>query len=537
MPRKNLVTAVGALLAATGLAVVPLTTTAAAAPSGPATAVAAPATYKAAPIAWGRCKDRDLREAKAKCGTLTVPIDHAAPNGPTIDLAVSRILHTKSPYRGAVFTNPGGPGGPGLQYSRLGGAIPHGVGKTYDWYGLDTRGVGASKPKLGCDDNYFPFKRESYHPDTTEILNYWLARSDKYAADCAASATASLLGHMKTTDIVADFEALRVAIGQSQVTFYGFSYGTYIATVWATLHPTSIKAMVLDGVVNPTRVWYAANLDQDYAFGKVYDKFFAWIAKYNGVYHLGRTAKQVEKALARQEKRLERKPAGKLGPAEFEDALISAGYINLAWPDVAQAMSDLVNDRDPRGALALFRGSYPTNTDNNIGYLATTCTDAAWPKDWNVWATDNAAADKASPFFAWMNAWFNAPCRSWPVAAGTPTTVSGAGYTGPVLLVNETFDAATPFSGALAVRSLFPTSSLIEGKGGTTHSASLSGVTCVDDAIAKLLKKGALPTRKSGNAADKKCPGLAAPVLGQDDADRSAARVSPRILPRLALLG
>jgi pimeloyl-ACP methyl ester carboxylesterase len=520
MSRKNLVSALGALLATTGLAVVPLTATAAT-PSGPA--VAASATAKAGPIVWGRCKDRDLRSAKAECGVLTVPVDHAVPTGPTIDLAVSRVLHTKGPYRGAVFTNPGGPGGPGLQYSRLGDAIPHGVGQTYDWYGLDTRGVGASSPNLECDPNYFPFKRKSYHPTTAAILSYWLTRSDQYAAACAASATAPLLAHMRTTDIVEDFEALRVAIGQSQVTFYGFSYGTYIATVWATLHPTSIKAMVLDGVVNPTRVWYGANIDQDYAFGKVFKKFFAWTAKYDRVFHLGRTGKQVEKTLAREEKALARKPAGgKLGPAELEDAIISAGYVNGAWPDIAGALSDLVNEDDPSGAIGLFRGSYPAHEDSLVGYLATTCTDAPWPKDWNVWAADTAAADKVSPFFAWNNAWFNAPCRNWPVAAGTPTVVSGAGFTGPVLLVNETFDAATPFSGALVMRSLFPTSALIEGKGGTTHAASLSGVSCVDNAIAKLLKAGTVPTRKPGTTADKECPGLPAPPPVAPESDRVA---------------
>jgi pimeloyl-ACP methyl ester carboxylesterase len=523
MSRKNLVIALGALLATTGLAFGPLTASAST-PSGPTAVATTPATaVKAGPIAWGRCKDRDLRRAKAECGRLTVPLDHAAPTGPTIELAVSRVLHTKGPYRGAVFTNPGGPGGPGLQYSRLGGAIPHGVGKTYDWYGLDTRGVGASSPSLECDKNYFPFKRKSYHPSTADILSYWLTRSDQYAAACAASPAASLLAHMKTTDIVADFEALRVAIGQSQVTFYGFSYGTYIATVWATLHPTSLKALVLDGVVNPTRVWYSANIDQDYAFGTAFRKFFGWVAKYNSTYHLGRTAQQVQKNLSREEKQLGRKPAGgKLGPAEFEDSIINAGYINAAWPDVAQALSDLINADDPRGAIQLFRASYPAHEDANVGYLATSCTDAPWPKDWNVWAADTAAADQSSPFFAWNNAWFNAPCRNWPVPAGTPTTVSGAGFTGPVLLVNETFDAATPFSGALVMRSLFPTSVLIEGKGGTTHAASLSGVSCVDDAIAKLLKKGALPSRKAGNTTDKVCPGLPAPTPVEEESGRLA---------------
>ena len=147
-------------------------------------------------------------------------------------------------------------------------------------------------------------------------------------------------------------------------------------------------------------------------------------------------------------------------------------------------------------------------------YLATSCTDAPWPKDWNVWAADNAAADKDSPYLAWANAWFNAPCRTWPVASNAaPFAVNGAAYTGPVLILNETYDAATPFSGAVAVRALFPTASLIEGKRGTTHSASLSGVSCVDDAIAALLKKGKLPEPQGGRRSGQevsRCRGAAA---------------------------
>ena len=83
------------------------------------------------------------------------------------------------------------------------------------------------------------------------------------------------------------------------MTYYGFSYGTYIGQVWATLHPSSLKAMVLDGVVDPGRVWYQANLDQDHAFGIVFKKFFKWIGKYDRSFHLGRTGRQVGKRIAK----------------------------------------------------------------------------------------------------------------------------------------------------------------------------------------------------------------------------------------------
>ncbi len=535
MTRKTFATTIGALVVAAGLAVLPST---APAQAGPVPAATAPGTFRAAPVVWTRCKDRDLKQAKAQCGYLVVPLDYANPTGPTIQLAVSRILHTKGPYRGAAFANPGGPGASALQYSRLSSAIPHGVGKTYDWYGMDPRGVGASIPALTCDPKFSNSQHRPYKPTTTAILSYWLAKTEAYAAACGASAAKDLLPHLKTTDNVADFESLRTAIGQAQVTFYGFSYGTYIGQVWATLHPGSLKAMVLDGVVDPRRVWYYSNLDQDYAFQKVYSRFFRWVGRYDRIYDLGRTGQLVDKRVARLRKTLTGKLADdKVGSSAIDDLLINAGYNTLAWPDVATALSELANHLNTRPIRQILRTPKGPKADNSYAmYLATVCTDAPWPKDWNLWASDNAIVDKDAPYVAWANAWFNAPCRTWPTPSNASAfAVNGAGYTGPVLLVNETYDAATPFSGALATRALFPTARLIEGKRGTTHAASLSGVSCVDDAIAKLLKSGKLPSRKPGSGADKTCPGLGVPVLGQQDADRSA-RDLPRVLtPRLSL--
>ena len=56
-----------------------------------------------------------------------------------------------------------------------------------------------------------------------------------------------------------------------------------------------------------------------------------------------------------------------------------------------------------------------------------------------------------------------------------------------VLLIDETLDAATPYSGSLEVRKLFPDASLIALPGGTTHADSLFGDACEDNQIAAYL--------------------------------------------------
>lgn len=122
-------------------------------------------SYQPPPIEWSTC-DGWLSTYDAQCGFVVVPLDYANPSGPTVRLGLSRVVHTvpDDQYQGIMLTNPGGPGGSGLVYSILGGAIPNGAGKYYDWIGFDPRGVGASVPSLSCDSSYFAAPRPDYLP-------------------------------------------------------------------------------------------------------------------------------------------------------------------------------------------------------------------------------------------------------------------------------------------------------------------------------------------------------------------------------------
>ncbi len=99
----------------------------------------------------------------------------------------------------------------------------------------------------------------------------------------------AILDHLKTTDVAQDMDSLRKALGEKQINYYGFSYGTYLGQVYGTLYPKNVRRMVLDGNVDPRQVWYQANLDQDVAFDSNIKIYFGWLAKYDDVYHLGNT--------------------------------------------------------------------------------------------------------------------------------------------------------------------------------------------------------------------------------------------------------
>ncbi|MEV0896702.1 alpha/beta hydrolase [Actinoplanes sp. NPDC049802] len=484
-----------------------------------------------APITWSACTEATLKAQGAECGYLSVPLDYAKPDGTKIQIAVSRIRATapEQQRQGVILVNPGGPGGAGRGMAALGQHVPRQVGTRYDWIGFDPRGVGASKPALTCDSKYSGYNRPAYVPTTAEVEKAWHARTTGYAAACA-KAGGALLDHMSTEDTVRDIDSIRQALAVEKISFYGFSYGSYLGQIYATKNPERVHRMVLDGVVDPTRVWYRSNLDQDIAFDKAIKVYFAWLAKYDSVYHLGRTAAAVEKLYYQQLAALTAEPAGVIGPAELTDVFLQAGYYVFGWQDVARAFSDWVTKKDPAGLKRLYDEEHPQTTAADNGYavyLAVQCTDAPWPSGWKKWARDNWKTYKKAPFETWGNAWYNAPCRHWAGDSGRPAEVDGA-KAPPVLLISESLDAATPFSGALRARDLFPRSVLIEGVEGTTHAGSLFGNACVDNTIADYLATGALPGRVKANRADKQCEPIAKPTP-LAAAGKSAGTVNERL--------
>ncbi|MBO0866908.1 MAG: alpha/beta fold hydrolase, partial [Mycobacterium sp.] len=446
-----------------------------------------------------------------------VPLDYSHPHGRKIQLAVSRVRHTvsASKYQGVMLVNPGGPGGSGLILSILGAFVPHNAGAAYDWIGFDPRGVGSSTPSLSCNRFFFHPDRPPYIPVTKSIMNRWVSRSKQYAADCAHAPNAALFRHVKTIDNVRDMESLRKALGKKQINYYGFSYGTYLGQVYATLHPNRVRRFVLDSNVDPRHVFYRSNQQQDIAFQKTFNIYFKWIAKYHSVYHLGATFRAVRHKYLATVDRLNRHAArGVLGGDEFTDVLTNAGYYVYNWEGIAKAWQNFANKHRPGQLINMYTSANPTTRGGDNGYaiyLGTQCTDAWWPHSQQRLNRDNWQLNRKYNYFSWANAWFNGPCAYWKFHHAHPVNVTGKNVHVPILLIDETFDPATPYEGSLYIRHVFPTSRLIEGKNGTTHAGSLSGVACTDDTIARYLKTGAVPRRKHHYGSDKVCPPVPKP--------------------------
>src|SRR5215471_12421997 len=228
----------------------------------------------ASTLHWHSCTGQ---LAGMQCGTVQVPVDYANPNGRELTLALSMIPATapKSQQQGVLLVNPGGPGARGRSFaSDVAQGIPARVAATYDIVGFDPRGVGASVPALSCDPSFFAGVRPDYIPANAAAEQVLISRAKSYATDCEQR-FGWLLPYMTTVNAARDLDMIRQAFGVQKISYFAYSYGTYLGQVYATLFPDRLRRMVLDSIVDPTGVWYADNISQDYAFQQRLDAFYA----------------------------------------------------------------------------------------------------------------------------------------------------------------------------------------------------------------------------------------------------------------------
>ena len=487
--------------------------------AGPAGGAAGAGTGTAG-LSWRNCA---VQVPRLQCARLRVPLDYRHPDGRKITLALDRIPATAPPAQrqGVLLVNPGGPGASGLGLAaQVAKGLAPAVAADYDIVGFDPRGVGSSTPALHCDPGFFHGVQSDYIPASQAAEQAMENRARAYAADCQKR-FGWLLPHMTTEDVARDMDAIRAALGQQKISYFAYSYGTYIGQVYATLFPDRVRRMVLDSTVDPAGVWYADNIDQDYAFQGRMNAFFAWLARNDRVYQLGSTVAQTRQAWYRVRTRLETHPidgpSGPLiGPDEFDDTFLQGGYDNALWPGLAAALAAYYHTGSVGEIISLFN-LYGAQSENEFAvYNAVECSDVNWPRNWARWNRDTRRVYRTAPFEAWDNTWFNAACAFWPVKGPAhPLRITGAGLPG-ILMLQGTLDAATPYRGAMQAHRNLPSSRIVVVRGGGNHGQSLATPpnACVNGYLNRYLATGALPESGGPGAVNATCAALPDPAPG-----------------------
>ncbi|HEV2537163.1 MAG TPA: alpha/beta hydrolase [Streptosporangiaceae bacterium] len=493
------------------------TSTGASTGTGAGSAASGPVVPAHSTLHWHSCAGQLAQEGAPECTTLSVPVNYAQPGGRHISVALDMVPATapKSRQQGVLLVNPGGPGGDGLPLAaETAQGLSPGVAAEYDIVGFDPRGVGSSVPSLSCDRSFFSGVRPNYIPASAAAQQVLVNRAKTYAADCEQK-YGWLLPSMTSENTARDMDSIRAAFGVSKINYYAFSYGTYMGEVYATLFPDRVRRMILDSVVDPTGVWYADNVQQDYAFQGRMTAFFAWTAKYNGTYHLGTTAAQVLSAWYRARNQLLAHPVDQMvGADEFDDTFLQGGYLDQLWPGLAQALSSYLNAGQAADLIAQYQSNGVQGENEFAVYNAVQCSDVNWPRSWSFWASDTKRVYANAPFQAWDNAWFNAACAFWPVQGpARPLQIKGTGLPG-ILMLQGTLDPATPYAGAQNAHKLLPSARMVVVEGGGNHGQSMEqpSNSCVQGYLNAYLGTGALPS--APGLVNARCPAVPAPTPG-----------------------
>lgn len=427
-----------------------------------------------------------------QCSTLKVPLDYANPASELIDIAVIR-LKAKGSRRGSLVVNPGGPGGSGVDYARSKPATKR-VREHYDIVGFDPRGVGKSTP-VKCSSTKFldEFLLADASPDTAAEHKQLVDLSKQFADNCKAKA-GRLLPHVSTADAARDMDVLRAAIGDAKLTYLGKSYGTYLGAVYAKLFPTRIRALVLDGAIDPTLSTEQLNRTQAQGFETALSAFLADCVKRSSC-PLGTGS--VTDARARLMRFIDELDARPLPTSRYREAdgrpltqaegilgIATAMYDKGSWSYLRDGLKEALGGD---GATLLYFGdqlvdrhdhSYSNQSDAN---MAVNCLDHPAPRDVTIYDKDAVAWGAESPVFGSFLAYGSLPCAFWPVpATGSeePITAEGAP---PILVIGTLRDPATPYSWAVALAKQLSSGRLLtyDGDGHTVYG---DGNSCVDAA-------------------------------------------------------
>lgn len=532
----------------TGILVLALLATPAAA--GPATAAPAEPAGAAVPrIAWQPCGDV---APGYECATVPVPLDYDRPRGPQIQLALTRRPASDPARRiGSLFLNPGGPGGSGVGFVWVAGDILYSdeVRARFDLIGFDPRGV-ARSATLQCFDTTDeaigtlpPFA----FPYTPEEERTWIRSMEAYSAACDDRA-GPIIEHMSTANVARDLDLLRRAVGDRKMTFAGYSYGSYIGSTYANMFPDRVRAVIIDGVIDP--VSYATGRGNEAKYLPIDARLVSEQGAYETLQEFlrlcdaggdtcafsGGNPKQRYDALA---KRLLADPAelpdGAGGTvtytyADLVNDSLGAMYDSGSWPDFADLLQFLDTLTDPAAAAAAVTAlrarlapPFPVEPayDQVLeGFAGVWCLDGDNPDNVGAWVTAARNADRRYPYFGRAWNWSSAICASWPARDRDR-------YAGPfnrrtandVLVIGTRYDPATRYQDAVSTARMLPRSTLITLEGWGHTSLLLSA--CVDAHVNTYLLTGRAPAR------DVTCRPDAVPFAGPAAANRSA-QPSPR---------
>jgi pimeloyl-ACP methyl ester carboxylesterase len=445
------------------------------------------------PIEWTACDGSTNTEVE--CGNIEVPFDYADPDQGSFVLFVKKHSAASPADRiGSMMVNPGGPGFGG---SSLADDAEYYFSQDlinrFDIIAWDPRGTGESTPAVNCVDTFDEYFGLDSPPETPAEKQALIDASQAFNDKCAEN-SGTILPFISTKASAQDINSLRLALGEEKVSFFGFSYGSELGTTWATMFPETVRAIVVDGAVDPT----ASSIQEGMAQAKGFEGQLATFLKQCSerttceFHNNGDAEAAFDKlVLDIDAKPLEvSKDRTLVTQGVLFTAVAQAMYSDYYWPQLSEALS-AAQGGDGKGILQLYDDYYQRNEDGTYGneleaFLAISCLDD--PGATSTEEVDShiedfiAAAPRLGGNFA-----YGYSCALWPVKQAAKVNITGKGA-GPIVVVGTTGDAATPLSSTRKMAQGLEQGILIvvDANQHTGYGANSCVVKAVDEYLIKL---------------------------------------------------
>jgi pimeloyl-ACP methyl ester carboxylesterase len=466
------------------------------------------ADYNAQTVKWTSCG------SSLYCGLVVVPLDWSKPAGATIKIAVDYHKASVSKPLGSVIFNPGGPGASGYDYvkSSISSLGTETLRANYNFVGFDPRGVQNSVPAVHCyvpsigaassKMDQFLYGDSGYSYGSAKDL----AASKKVIkafSDACYKNTGKLLSHLDTVSTARDLDVIRAVMGDAKLNYLGYSYGTFIGVNYASLFPTKVGRMVLDGAVDPTVSDAQQSFNQLKGFDLALRDYLTDCLANNGCPFTGTVSDALTK-IKTFLRGVETSPLTSTdGNRKVTIAMATTG-INMAlyskdyWSYLTQAfkaafkgdgtillrLADFYNDRNSDGTY---------NSNETEAFISTSCMDGRQSSSMKSMQAQNKALLAASPVMGRYWQYGGLSCAYWHYPVSKPLKSYAAKGSPAIVVVGTTGDPATPYQQAVHLANGVLANGFLITYNGEGHTVYGQGHDCVDNAVDAFYTAGTLP--------------------------------------------
>jgi pimeloyl-ACP methyl ester carboxylesterase len=440
------------------------------------------------------------------CTELIAPVDWANPAGERITLALKRH-HASGTSKGSLLINPGGPGGSGYDFVE-GFSGTDDILRNYDIIGFDPRGVGRSTPIVCFTDDADRDEMIYGTYDAPYGSDEWqseLAARQKDWVDACEKNTGDLLAHIDTTSVAHDMDMMRAVLGDDKLNYLGYSFGTYIGTVYAELFPDKVGRMVLDGAVEPPFGTFDELATQMAGFDSAFTAYMKDCLASGDCPFDGPLQNALAEAhglvLSVDGQNLKSSDGRVLDSATVGTGIALTLYNQGNWFYLTQAFANL-QDGDAELMFSLadsYNGRDSSGyADRSLDvYFAVTCAEGTIGTDDVDLLTGLGIMDQKAPIVGGILALddyvlLEEACSQWPYPRPEfPETFDAAGAP-PILVIGTTNDPATPYAQSVALADELDSGVMITYNG-EGHTVFGNGVPCIDDLVSAYFVDDTVP--------------------------------------------